>query len=175
MLSASDCYLLMALSDRNVSLGARPARILIADDHEVMRLGIRNLLESVSNWTVSGEASTGREAVELALESPPDVIIMDITMPELNGLEAAAKIAEHRPDIYSYLAVVRDRAVTAPLIKPTLDYSGVPVTRRSRIEFVNLWWDGRSLPPYLLQRNEDLRHLLNSVDAPISCRRVVRG
>jgi len=99
MLSASDCYLLMALSDRNVSLGARRARILIADDHEVMRLGIRNLLESVSNWTVSGEASTGREAVELALESPPDVIIMDITMPELNGLEAAAKIAEHRPDI----------------------------------------------------------------------------
>jgi DNA-binding NarL/FixJ family response regulator len=99
MLSASDCYLLMALADPNVSLGSRPARILIADDHEVMRLGIRNLLESVSNWTVSGEASTGREAVELALESPPDVIIMDITMPELNGLEAAAKIAEQRPDI----------------------------------------------------------------------------
>src|SRR6266581_2033271 len=99
MLSASDCYLLMALADRNVSLGVRPARILIADDHEVMRLGIRNLLESVSNWTVSGEASTGREAVELALESPPDIIIMDITMPEMNGLEAAAKIAEHRPEI----------------------------------------------------------------------------
>ena len=82
-----------------VGLGARPARILVADDHEVMRMGIRNLLESVSNWTVSGEASTGREAVELALQSPPDVIIMDITMPEMNGFEAAAKIAEIRPEI----------------------------------------------------------------------------
>lgn len=100
ILSASDCYLLMALADTSsASLGARPARILVADDHEVMRMGIRNLLESVSNWTVSGEASTGREAVELALQSPPDVIIMDITMPEMNGLEAAAKIAEQRPDI----------------------------------------------------------------------------
>jgi DNA-binding NarL/FixJ family response regulator len=74
-------------------------RILVADDHEVMRLGIRNLLESVPNWTVSDEAGTGREAVDLALESSPDVIIMDITMPELNGFEAAAEIAQRRPDI----------------------------------------------------------------------------
>ncbi len=93
-------FLFMTLAETSrVGLGARPARILVADDHEVMRMGIRNLLESVSNWTVSGEASTGREAVELALQSPPDVIIMDITMPEMNGLEAAAKIAEQRPDI----------------------------------------------------------------------------
>ncbi len=93
-------FLFMTLAETSrVGLGARPARILVADDHEVMRMGIRNLLESVSNWTVSGEASTGREAVELALQSPPDVIIMDITMPEMNGLEVAAKIAEQRPDI----------------------------------------------------------------------------
>ncbi|MBO0911966.1 MAG: response regulator transcription factor [Acidobacteria bacterium] len=78
---------------------SRPARILIADDHEVMRLGIRNLLESIPNWTVSGEAGTGREAVDLALASSPDVIIMDITMPEMNGFEAAALIGEKRPDI----------------------------------------------------------------------------
>jgi len=64
-----------------------------------MRMGIRNLLESVPEWTVSAEASTGVEAVEIALQSEPDVIIMDITMPEMNGLEAAAQIARHRPDI----------------------------------------------------------------------------
>ena len=74
-------------------------RILVADDHEVMRMGIRNLIESVPNWIVSAEASTGREAVELALHSPPDVIIMDITMPEMNGFEAAAKIAENCPQV----------------------------------------------------------------------------
>ena len=74
-------------------------RILVADDHEVMRMGIRNLLESVPNWSVYAEARTGGEAVELALLSSPDVIIMDITMPEMNGLEAAARIATDRPDI----------------------------------------------------------------------------
>jgi len=74
-------------------------RILVADDHEVMRMGIRNLLESVPDWKVYAEAKTGREAVEIARESGPDVIIMDITMPEMNGLEAAAKIAVDRPDI----------------------------------------------------------------------------
>lgn len=77
----------------------RRVRILIADDHEVMRMGIRNLLESVPNWLVSGEAGTGREAVDLALQSSPDIIIMDITMPEMNGFEAAAQIAKTRPDI----------------------------------------------------------------------------
>src|ERR1700758_4920678 len=78
---------------------SHPVRILIADDHEVMRLGIRNLLESVPNWTVSDEAGTGREAVDMALHSSPDIIIMDITMPEMNGFEAAAEIAQRRPDI----------------------------------------------------------------------------
>ena len=87
-------------SDTHTRLPASgPIRILIADDHEVMRMGIRNLLESIPNWTVSCEAGTGREAVELALASSPDVIIMDITMPEMNGFEAAAHIAETRPDI----------------------------------------------------------------------------
>lgn len=90
---------LASISSESLGTESRPVRILIADDHEVMRMGIRNLLESVPNWTVSGEAGTGREAVELAIESSPDIIIMDITMPEMNGFEAAAEIAEQRPDI----------------------------------------------------------------------------
>ena len=83
----------------SAKLDALPVRILVADDHEVMRMGIRNLLESVPNWSVYAEARTGVEAVELALLSSPDIIIMDITMPEMNGLEAAAKIAVERPEI----------------------------------------------------------------------------
>ena len=92
--------LAMSVADSpSMKLDHRPVRILVADDHEVMRLGIRNLLESVPEWSVYAEARTGNEAVELALLSSPDVIIMDITMPEMNGLEAAARIAADRPDI----------------------------------------------------------------------------
>src|ERR1700747_3024717 len=80
-------------------LGTQQVRILVADDHEVMRMGLRNLLEAVPGWSVYAEAKSGREAVDLALLSSPDVIIMDITMPEMNGLEAAARIALDRPDI----------------------------------------------------------------------------
>ncbi len=90
----------MALAETSpTDLETRPVRILVADDHEVMRMGIRNLLESVSNWNVYAEASTGKEAVEMALQSSPDVIIMDITMPEMNGIEAAATISERDASI----------------------------------------------------------------------------
>ncbi len=74
-------------------------RLMVADDHEVMRLGIRNLLEAVPNWSICAEASNGTEAVEKALHYQPDVIIMDITMPGMNGLEASAEIAKSRSDI----------------------------------------------------------------------------
>lgn len=74
-------------------------RILVADDHEVMRLGIRNLLEAVPNWSICGEAVNGQEAVEKTLECDPDIVIMDITMPVMNGLEASKSISRTRPDI----------------------------------------------------------------------------
>jgi DNA-binding NarL/FixJ family response regulator len=77
----------------------RRVRVLVADDHEVMRIGIRNLLEVQPGWTVCAEASNGQEAVKKAIESRPDVIIMDITMPVMNGLEAATRISRKQPEI----------------------------------------------------------------------------
>lgn len=74
-------------------------KILIADDHEVMRLGMRNLLESRKEWTVCAEASNGKEAVERASECRPDVAILDIAMPTMNGIEAANLIAGLSPKI----------------------------------------------------------------------------
>ena len=74
-------------------------RVLVADDHEVMRMGIRNLLQLQPGWSVCAEASNGQEAVEKALRFHPDVIIMDITMPLMNGLEAAQEISRAEPQI----------------------------------------------------------------------------
>jgi len=92
--------LTMPIADSaRTQLPTHPVRILVADDHEVMRMGLRNLLEAVPGWSVYAEARTGNEAVDLALLSSPDIIIMDITMPEMNGLEAAAKISLERPEI----------------------------------------------------------------------------
>jgi DNA-binding NarL/FixJ family response regulator len=69
-------------------------RIVIADDHEVVRKGLRSLLESEPGFEVVAEASNGREAVEKALAAKPDVVVLDIGMPELNGLEATRRIVK---------------------------------------------------------------------------------
>jgi len=67
-------------------------RILLADDHDVVRHGLRHLLEQQEGWTVCGEASGGREAVERARRLQPDVAVLDVAMPDLNGLEATRQI-----------------------------------------------------------------------------------
>ena len=74
-------------------------RILLADDHTVMRAGLRLLLERHENFEVVGEAADGREAVEIATEQKPDVVVMDVAMPHLNGVEAARQILTRNPDI----------------------------------------------------------------------------
>ncbi|MFB3924060.1 MAG: response regulator [Terriglobia bacterium] len=73
-------------------------RILVADDHEVVRQGVRALLEAQPDWEVCGEAADGREAVEMAERLKPDVIILDLTMPNLNGLEATRQILKADPE-----------------------------------------------------------------------------
>jgi DNA-binding NarL/FixJ family response regulator len=72
-------------------------RILVADDHDIIRRGLKELLTSRSGWEVCAEAKTGREAVMLAEQLKPDVVVMDISMPDLNGLEAARKIRKSLP------------------------------------------------------------------------------
>ena len=67
-------------------------RIVIADDHELFRRGLAAELTQVPGWVVAGEAANGRDAVELAAALKPDLVVLDLTMPELNGLEAARKI-----------------------------------------------------------------------------------
>ena len=72
-------------------------RILIADDHEVIRRGLRDMLEQHADWQVCGEAVNGRQAVELALKTVPHVALLDLMMPEMNGLEATRAIKKELP------------------------------------------------------------------------------
>ncbi len=69
-----------------------PLRLFLADDHEIVRYGLRNLLESQFGWAVLGEATDGKQAVEGVLASEPDITLLDIGMPCINGLQAARQI-----------------------------------------------------------------------------------
>ncbi len=84
------------------------ARVLIADDHEVVRRGIRSLLENQPSWEVCGEAVTGREAVEKTIQLTPDVVVLDVGMPELNGLEAARQILKVLPHTEILILTMHD-------------------------------------------------------------------
>lgn len=72
-------------------------RILIADDHDLVRKGLRLLIEEHPGWTVCAEARSGREAVEQAVQSNPDIVVIDVSMPDLNGLEATRLIRKSCP------------------------------------------------------------------------------
>ena len=72
-------------------------RILLADDHQVVRRGFGLILSAQPGWEIVGEAANGREAVELAERLQPDLVVMDVSMPELNGIEATRRIVEFAP------------------------------------------------------------------------------
>lgn len=74
-------------------------RVLIADDHEVIRRGVRTILQSRANVEVCGEAVNGSEAVQKAEELHPDVVVLDLTMPIMGGFEAAMEIRKRLPDL----------------------------------------------------------------------------
>jgi len=76
----------------------KTVRILLADDHKVVRQGTRALLSTIPEWEIVGEADNGRDAVALTAELKPDIVILDITMPELNGLDAARQIKRKSPE-----------------------------------------------------------------------------
>ena len=73
-------------------------RILLADDHSIVRRGLKELLEEHVGWSVCAEAATGREAVEMAIEHRPQIAVLDLSMPELNGLEATRRIRQAVPE-----------------------------------------------------------------------------
>jgi DNA-binding NarL/FixJ family response regulator len=95
-----------------------PIRLLIADDHEIVRKGIRSLLEAQPGWQVAAEASDGREAVEKAKEMKPDITVLDISMPSLNGLEAARQMIKNDARAKILILTMHE---SDPLIREVLD------------------------------------------------------
>src|SRR5881227_4329438 len=83
-------------------------RIFVADDHEVVRKGLMSLLHAQPEWKICGEAGDGRVAVEKAQRLKPDVIILDIGMPSLNGLEAARQILKTNPEAKVLILTLHD-------------------------------------------------------------------
>jgi DNA-binding NarL/FixJ family response regulator len=83
-------------------------RILIADDHEVVRRGLAALLQAQEGWEICGEASDGREAVEKAKLLKPDFVILDIGMPNLNGLAATRQLTQHDPNFKIIVLTITD-------------------------------------------------------------------
>lgn len=93
-------------------------KILIADDHDIVRTGMKALLEDQPGWQVVAEAATGRQAVDKAKATTPDVVVLDVTMPELNGLEAARQIKKLLPQIEILILTVHEsEQIAAEVLK----------------------------------------------------------
>jgi DNA-binding NarL/FixJ family response regulator len=83
-------------------------RILLADDHEIVRQGLCSLLQKHDGWEVCGEASDGRKAIEMAKQLKPDVVIVDIGMPHLNGLDTTRQLLQHDPQFKIIVLTITD-------------------------------------------------------------------
>jgi DNA-binding NarL/FixJ family response regulator len=81
------------------SIGTHLLRILVADDHDLVRQGLRSMLEAQPGWTVCGEAATGSQAIDLAQQLRPDIVVADIHMPGMDGLQATQEILAANPQI----------------------------------------------------------------------------
>jgi DNA-binding NarL/FixJ family response regulator len=100
-----------------VSEGDRPIRVLLVDDHAVVRRGLRGFLELLDDLEVVGEAGNGREGVEAARRLEPDVVVMDLLMPEMDGIEATAEIKRTQPavEVVALTSFIEEAKVTAAL------------------------------------------------------------
>ena len=96
----------------------RKTRVLLADDHAILRRGVRMMLEQESDIEVVGEAKTGKEALEEARINSPDIVVMDLSMPEMNGIEATRRIVDELVGVHVIcLSMHRDSVYVREILK----------------------------------------------------------
>ena len=86
----------------------KSTRILIADDHDLVRQGMRSIFHGEPNWVVCGEATTGREALTMALDLKPDLIVLDVALPEMNGIDVARHVRRDLPSAAVLIVTMHD-------------------------------------------------------------------
>src|SRR6185369_1924363 len=96
------------MNTSNLNTATNTIRVLLADDHTLVRAGIRALLEKIPGVEVAGEAGDGREVLDLIKARPPELVLMDIAMPGLNGLEATERMARDFPDVRIIILSMHD-------------------------------------------------------------------
>ena len=123
-LEGAVCPLARETAPRRHSGQVARTRILIADDHEIFRKGLRSLIDACPNWEICGEASNGIEAVESARKLAPDIVIMDLSMPQVNGLDAMKRILKEMPKTRVVILTQHDSAymLTAAMQAGALAY-----------------------------------------------------
>ncbi len=94
-----------------------PVRILIVDDHDVVREGVRAILKKRNDWEICGEAANGQEAVSQVEALRPDVIILDITMPRMSGLDVARKVVQNVPQSRVLMFTMHDSATVEQAVR----------------------------------------------------------
>ena len=149
-----------------------PIRILLADDHQMMRDGLRAILEQESGLEVVAEARTGRAAVDLVKEKGPEVVVMDIGMPQLNGIEATRQLRRRHPDLkVVVLSSIGDQHLARAIEAGATGYMLKTATRDELVQAVVQAAGGQSpidpkLTPSLLHHMRELsraaRHRLLS-------------
>src|SRR5207248_11130273 len=121
-----------------------PLRILLVDDHPLVRNGLRTLLTSLPDVVVAGEAANGEEAIVLATELKPDIILMDLHMPGLNGIEATRRIVQASPRIgILVLTMLEDDASVFAAMRAGARERGATYSKgqtRSRYSGPSAWW-----------------------------------
>jgi DNA-binding NarL/FixJ family response regulator len=120
-------------------------RILIADDHEVVRSGLRAIIEARSNWAVAGEASDGEQAITLALDTKPDVIIADYSMPVVSGLEVSrrVKVLQLRSEVLILTMHESDELLTEALLAGVRGFLLKSDAKRHLISAIEALLEGR--------------------------------
>lgn len=112
-----------------------PVRILLADDDATIRMLLRRLLEANPEWQICGEATDGIDAVQKVMQGSPDLVIMDLSMPRMNGLDAGREIAKLRPELPMLLCTVQQLEGPAVLDISGAGFKGA-VTKENGAEVV---------------------------------------